>query len=217
MCDLTKPAGTGPVAGYKVVAEDDLGGRWSAAMGFRYRDGRRVPIVRAQRQLVAGFFSDRMLEPTFLCGFSDKMVGRTALFLSRDDARLGSRLEEVHFARRAVADQGRPGERRRRCVARHVRRRAGGGGPPDPLREAEGMTVEDVVEISREEYGRLARDGELLEALRRGGVCGWEGYGGAVDEVLRAEAERSRFNEGLLVGVPDEKVPSAPSGRRHHG
>ena len=83
MCDNLTPYGLEKASGYKVVAEKN-GRYYSPAMGIRYHDGKLVKIPKKQNRITTNF--DRDILKTFSSGFSELMIGRTAIFISRKDA-----------------------------------------------------------------------------------------------------------------------------------
>lgn len=86
MCDLQRDSEQSQ-EGYKVVVKKKDGKYYSAAMGFRYRADGRVPVVKKQRKL-SNWFNSNILNDTsgHRSGFSEKMVGRTAIFLDEHRA-----------------------------------------------------------------------------------------------------------------------------------
>lgn len=49
-----------------------------------------------------------------------------------------------------------------------------------------------MVQITEQEYKRLLKDSETLQALREGGVDNWEGYGYAMSLRCKDESEEEQ-------------------------
>ena len=86
MCKLTHNSKEDKEEGYKVVIKKEDGRYYSAAMGFKYRTDRKIPIVKRQRRL-SDWFNKMILDEFREDGFSSDMVGRTAIFLGLQEAR----------------------------------------------------------------------------------------------------------------------------------
>ena len=84
MCDLTKSLKKKNFKGYKVVAEGKDGKNYSVAMGFCYDDFDQIPGISKQKR-ISNFFNNNILSSRGY-GFSQKMVGRTAVFVNAHDA-----------------------------------------------------------------------------------------------------------------------------------
>ena len=84
MCDLTKSLKKKNFKGYKVVAEGKDGKNYSVAMGFCYDDFDQIPGISKQKR-ISNFFHKHILSNRGY-GFSQEMVGRTAVFVNARDA-----------------------------------------------------------------------------------------------------------------------------------
>ena len=85
MCDLDRAIPNKSFTGYKVVAVKKSTGRYySIAMGFVYRKDGRVPVVKTQKRITKKFRDD-ILDSS---AFRDTMVGRTAVFEYKEDAKV---------------------------------------------------------------------------------------------------------------------------------
>jgi len=83
MCQLKRHLKR-PKKGYKIVVLKGYK-KYSPAMGIEYEDGEPVKIPKKQHKL-AKLYSSKILDPKAGHGFSQHMVGRTAIFKDSKDA-----------------------------------------------------------------------------------------------------------------------------------
>lgn len=86
MCYLTKkaPRAKKEQVGYKIVAVKD-GKDYSPATGVEYKEGnKKIKVPDIQRKIVLSFFDGLLNDREF--GYVENMVGRTAVFLRKNDA-----------------------------------------------------------------------------------------------------------------------------------
>ena len=96
MCDLKTVFSGEKIEGYKVVAKKLKGKKYfSIAMGFKYPLDEHVPVVRKQRKICATFIN---IISKSSVAYSKGMIGRTAIFLSFNDAHK----VHQHFMRKGV-------------------------------------------------------------------------------------------------------------------
>jgi len=82
------------VIGWKLVAvKKSTGEYYSAAMGFKYKDG-KIPVCKKQKRIRDGF-RDTILKNCF----EDEMVGRTSVFLTK------SAVEDTFCSRNGMTKQ----------------------------------------------------------------------------------------------------------------
>ena len=83
MCDLTSTSKLKSKTGYKVVLKNKKDNKfYSIAMGFCYDDFKEIPKIINQKNLSNGYFKYNILTTYF----KDDMVGRTALFVNKNQA-----------------------------------------------------------------------------------------------------------------------------------
>lgn len=99
MCKLAGPYPGETFRGFKVVAAKK-DGYYSLAMGFRYEDGECVPRVKKQNRITSYFLPNIINadsdNPFGRGGYSDEMVGRTAIFEFKRDANNLRRTINLH-------------------------------------------------------------------------------------------------------------------------
>ena len=108
MCDLYIPTSKKEISGFKIVLRRKKDGAlFSPAVGFQYKPQKNGWIKmppRRRKKLVklTVSFSELLLEPNELQGYSSEMVGRTAIFLHYSSAARKARSINISNANYAL-------------------------------------------------------------------------------------------------------------------
>lgn len=79
--------------GYKIVTVKESTGRnYSPAMGFCYRNGERIPVIKKQKRLAWNFNKNILSREWGNIAYSSLMEGRTAVFSDLYEAKRESRI-----------------------------------------------------------------------------------------------------------------------------
>ena len=89
MCNITEKYKEEEVMGYKVVAKHKKTGKYySLAFGFEYKQPVHTFGKRKIQNRISYNFNNYILDKYGSGGFREKMIGRTAVFVRRCDARI---------------------------------------------------------------------------------------------------------------------------------